>query len=213
VKGKNILRYFPGKVIAELVDNWRFWRDKQPRSPIWARPLYAGQFICYNAAGFGEEVCMDKYPMTLEGKKKLEVELKELRTVKRPANVKAIEEARAHGDLSENAEYHAAKEQQSLIAGRIEYLEDRISRAEIIDVSKLSGHKVLFGAKVTMENVDTGEETTYRIVGDDEADIDRGSVSISSPIARALIGREVGDEVTIRTPGGSRVVEIVEVEF
>jgi transcription elongation factor GreA len=156
---------------------------------------------------------MDKYPMTLEGKKKLEVELKELRTVKRPANVKAIEEARAHGDLSENAEYHAAKEQQSLIAGRIEYLEDRISRAEIIDVSKLSGHKVLFGARVTMENVDTGEETTYRIVGDDEADIDRGSVSISSPIARALIGREVGDEVTIRTPGGSRVVEIIEVEF
>ncbi|MBN2718146.1 MAG: transcription elongation factor GreA [Deltaproteobacteria bacterium] len=156
---------------------------------------------------------MDKYPMTSEGKKKLEEELKELRTVKRPANVKAIEEARAHGDLSENAEYHAAKEQQSLIAGRIEYLEDRISRAEVIDVSKLSGEKVVFGAKVTMENVDSGEETCYRIVGDDEADIDKGTVSISSPIARALIGREVGDEVTIRTPGGKRMVEIVQVEF
>ena len=156
---------------------------------------------------------MDKYPMTLEGKKKLEEELKELRTVKRPANVKAIEEARAHGDLSENAEYHAAKEQQSLIAGRIEYLEDRISRAEVIDVSKLSGEKVVFGARVTMENADSGEETCYRIVGDDEANIDAGTVSISSPIARALIGREVGDEVTIRTPGGNRIVEIVEVEF
>ena len=156
---------------------------------------------------------MDKYPMTLDGKKKLEDELKELRTVKRPANVKAIEEARAHGDLSENAEYHAAKEQQSLIAGRIEYLEDRISRAEVIDISKLSGDRVVFGAKVTMENADTGEETTYRIVGDDESNIDEGSISISSPIARALIGRVVGDEVTIRTPGGNRVVEIMEVEF
>ncbi|MBN2343218.1 MAG: transcription elongation factor GreA [Deltaproteobacteria bacterium] len=156
---------------------------------------------------------MDKYPMTLDGKKKLEEELKELRTVKRPANVKAIEEARAHGDLSENAEYHAAKEQQSLIAGRIDYLEDRISRAEVIDISRLSGDKVLFGAKVTMENVDTGEETTYRIVGDDESNIDEGTISISSPIARALIRREVGDEVTIKTPSGNRVVEIVNVEF
>ena len=156
---------------------------------------------------------MDKYPMTLDGKKKLEAELKDLRQVKRPANVKAIEEARAHGDLCENAEYHAAKEQQSLIAGRIEYLEDRISRAEVIDISKLSGDKVVFGAKVTMENIDTGDELVYRIVGDDESNIDEGSVSISSPIARALIRKEVGDEVTIKTPGGNRVVEIIDVEF
>lgn len=156
---------------------------------------------------------MEKYPMTLEGKKKLEAELKELRSVKRPANVKAIEEARAHGDLSENAEYHAAKEQQSLIAGRIDYLGDRIARAEVIDISKLSGDKVVFGAKVTMENVETGEEVVYRIVGDDESNIDEGSVSISSPIARALIRKEVGDEVTIKTPSGNRVVEIIDVEF
>lgn len=156
---------------------------------------------------------MDRYPMTLVGKRKLEVELKQLRQVARPANVKAIEEALAHGDLSENAEYHAAKEQQSLIVGRIEYLGDRISRAEVIDISKLSGDKVVFGAKVTMENIDSGEETAYRIVGDDEANIDEGTVSISSPLARALIRHEVGDEVTIRTPSGKRVVEITDVEF
>jgi transcription elongation factor GreA len=156
---------------------------------------------------------MERYPMTPGGLDKLNAELKHLREVERPANVKAIEEARSHGDLSENAEYKYAKEQQSLIADRIEYLEDRIARAEVIDPSKLSGDRVVFGAKVTMENLDTEEETCYRIVGEDEADLEAGTISISSPIARGLIRKEVGDEVTIRTPSGPRKFEIVDVEF
>ena len=156
---------------------------------------------------------MDKFPMTPAGHKKLQAELKRLREVDRPANVKAIEEARAHGDLSENAEYKYAKEQQSLIAGRIEHLEDRISRANVIDPSKLSGDRVVFGAKVLLENLDSKEETSYRIVGEDEANIDAGTISITSPIARGLIRREVGDEVTIETPAGPRKFEIVDLEF
>lgn len=156
---------------------------------------------------------MDRYPMTPDGHKKLNEELKHLREVDRPANVKAIEEALAHGDLKENAEYKAAKEQQSLIAGRIEYLEDRISRAEIIDPAKLSGERVVFGAKVTMENLDTEEEVTYRIVGEDEADLDVGTISITSPIARGLIRKEIGDMATIATPSGPKKFEIVDVEF
>ena len=151
--------------------------------------------------------------MTPAGLKKIEAELKKLREVDRPANVRAIEEAREHGDLSENAEYKAAKEEQSLIAGRLEYLEDRISRANVIDPSKLSGDRVVFGAKVSLENLDTEEETVYRIIGDDEADIENGTISISSPIARGLIGKEVGDEVVITTPAGPRKFEIVDVEF
>lgn len=156
---------------------------------------------------------MDRYPMTLSGHKKLEAELKHLREVERPANVRAIEEARAHGDLSENAEYKYAKEQQSLIAGRIEYLEDRISRADIINTSKLSGDRVVFGAKVTLENLDTQEEVSYRILGEDEASLEEGSISITSPIARGLIRHEVGDMVTIVTPSGPRKFEIIDVEF
>ena len=156
---------------------------------------------------------MDKYPMTPPGLKKLEAELKKLREVDRPANVKAIEEARAHGDLSENAEYKFAKEQQSLIAGRIEYLEDRISRAEVIDPAKLSGDRVVFGAVVHIEDLDTDEQIAYRIVGEDEANIDKGTISITSPIARGLIRKEVGDRVTIRTPSGIRKFEIFDVEF
>lgn len=156
---------------------------------------------------------MDKYPMTPDGFRKLQVELKKLREVDRPINVKAIEEAREHGDLKENAEYKYAKEQQSLIAGRLEYLEDRISRAEVIDPAKLKGERVIFGAKVTMENADTGEERVYRIIGEDEADVDNGSLSISSPIARGLIGKEIGDTVTIVTPSGPRRYEVVDVEF
>lgn len=156
---------------------------------------------------------MDRYPMTPDGNKKLTVELKHLREVDRPANIKAIEEALAHGDLKENAEYKAAKEQQSLIAGRIEYLEDRISRAEIIDPAKLSGDRIVFGAKVTMENLDTEEEVTYRIVGEDEADLDACTISITSPIARGLISKEVGDMATIVTPSGHKKFEIVDVEF
>jgi transcription elongation factor GreA len=156
---------------------------------------------------------MDKFPMTPEGLKKLEAELKKLREVDRPANVKAIEEARAHGDISENAEFEYAKEQQSLIASRIEYVESHIALAEVIDPSTLGGDKVVFGAKVTFENVDTGEVSTYRIVGEDEADVDKGLISITSPIARGLIRHEVGDEVTIKTPKGLKTVEITDVEF
>lgn len=156
---------------------------------------------------------MERYPMTPSGYEKLNAELRHLREVERPANVKAIEEARAHGDLSENAEYKYAKEQQSLIAGRIEHLEDRISRAEVIDPSKLSGDRVVFGAKVTMENIDTEEETCYRIVGEDEASLEDGTISITSPIARGLIRREVGDTVTVATPSGPRKFEIIDVEF
>lgn len=156
---------------------------------------------------------MAKYPITPEGLKKLEAELKKLREVDRPANVKAIEEAIAHGDLSENAEYKYAKEQQSLIAGRLEYLEDRISGANVIDPKKLSGDRIVFGAKVTLEDLDTEQEMIYRIVGEDEADLEAGSISITSPIARGLISKEVGDEVTVRTPSGPRKFEVVDVEF
>ncbi len=156
---------------------------------------------------------MEKYPITPTGLNKLKDELKRLREVDRPENVKAIEEAREHGDLSENAEYKFAKEQQSLISGRIQYLEDRISGANVIDPSKLSGDRVVFGAKVTMENLDSAEETVYRIVGEDEADIESGTISITSPIARGLISKEVGDEVAIGTPAGPRKFEIVDVEF
>ncbi|MCP4604749.1 MAG: transcription elongation factor GreA [Proteobacteria bacterium] len=156
---------------------------------------------------------MDRYPITPPGLKKLEVELKKLREVDRPANVRAIEEAREHGDLSENAEYKYAKEQQSLIAGRIEYLEDRISRANVIDPSTLSGDRVVFGAKVTLEDLDSSDEKVYRIVGEDEASIEAGTISITSPIARGLISKEVGDAVTVGTPAGPRKFEIVDVEF
>ena len=156
---------------------------------------------------------MDKYPMTPAGLKKLEAELKKLREVDRPANVKAIEEARSHGDLTENAEYAYAKEQQSLITARMEYLEDRISGAQVIDPKSLSGDRVVFGAKVTLENLDTGDIVTYRIVGEDETDIDRGHISVTSPIARGLIRHEIGDEVNIKTPAGMRAFEISDVEF
>ena len=156
---------------------------------------------------------MDRYPMTPQGLRKLEAELKKLREVDRPANVKAIEEAREHGDLSENAEYKYAKEQQSLIAGRIEYLEDRIARSNVIDPSKLSGDRVVFGAKVTIEDIETGDEKTYRILGEDEANIDEGSISITSPIARSLIRREVGEDVRVVTPSGARKFEIIDLEF
>lgn len=167
----------------------------------------------YGVIGSLEVNNMERYPMTPEGHKKLYRELKHMKEVERPANVKAIEEARAHGDLSENAEYKYAKEQQSLIAGRIEYLEDRISRAEVIDPSKLSGDRVVFGALVTIADLSTDEEKSYRIVGDDEADLESGTISISSPIARGLISKEVGDEVSIATPAGRRKFEIVDVEF
>jgi transcription elongation factor GreA len=156
---------------------------------------------------------MDRMPITGKGFAALEDELKQRQQVERPRIIEAIAEARSHGDLSENAEYHAAKESQSLNEGRIQELESMIARAEIIDVSKLSGEKVKFGATVKLVDEDTEEEKTYQIVGDPEADVRSGRVSISSPVARALIGKGVGDTVEVSTPGGGKSYEIVEVAF
>ena len=155
----------------------------------------------------------DRVPMTKSGLEKLKEELKKLKTVDRPQNVKDIEEARAHGDLSENAEYHAAKERQSHIAGRIAQVEDWIARAEVIDVSKIAGDKVVFGATVTLADVENEKKVTYRIVGELEADLKKGLISVTSPISRGMIGREVGDMVNIQAPGGVREYEITEVKF
>ena len=151
--------------------------------------------------------------MTAEGHAALDAELKHLKSVERPAVIAAISEAREHGDLSENAEYHAAKEKQSFIEGRVAELEDKLARAEVIDVTKLKGDKVVFGATVTLIDADTEKEVTYRIVGEDEADISKGKVSVGSPIARALSGKSVGDEAEVAAPGGARVYEIEAVEF
>ena len=156
---------------------------------------------------------MDKIPMTAEGLSRLETELRQLKSVERPAVIRAIAEARDHGDLSENAEYHAARERQSFIEGRIGELEDKISRAEVIDVSKLSGKVIKFGAKVTLEDEDTGDQATYQIVGAEEADIDQGRLSITSPLARALIGKQTGDSVEVTTPRGSKAYEITKVRY
>ena len=154
-----------------------------------------------------------KIPMTPEGNGRLREELKNLKEVERPKISRDIGIARDHGDLSENAEYHAAKDRQGWIEARIKDLEDKLSRAEIIDPAKLSGSKVAFGATVKLSNIDTEEEIVYRLVGADEANLDQGSISITSPLARALIGREVGDEVKARMPAGERLYEILEVEY
>jgi transcription elongation factor GreA len=156
---------------------------------------------------------MEKVPMTAHGHQMLEVELQRRQSQERPAIIQLISEARTHGDLSENAEYHAAKEQQSLNEGRIAELEDLLSRAEIIDVSKLSGESIKFGATVSLVDEDTEEEKTYQIVGDQEADVKEGKISISSPIARALIGKSKGDTVEVTAPGGARSYEILKVKF
>lgn len=155
---------------------------------------------------------MEKIPMTRNGYTNLEVELKHLKTVERPTIIQAIAEAREHGDLSENAEYHSAKEKQSFIEGRVKELEGAISLADVIDPSKLSG-AVKFGAKVTLVDEDTDEEKTYQIVGEYEASIEEGLLNIKSPIARALIGKEEGDSVEVKTPGGDRSYEILSVVF
>jgi transcription elongation factor GreA len=155
----------------------------------------------------------NQIPMTRAGADAIKRELKRLKSVERPRNVQEISTARDHGDLRENAEYHAAKEKQSHIEGRIQMLEDRLARAEIIDVSRLSGKRVVFGATVKLEDVDSSQKAQYTIVGETEADLKRGRISITSPIARGLIGREVGDTVKIRTPGGEREYEILEVVF
>ncbi len=156
---------------------------------------------------------MERIPMTAGGYKALEDEINHLKSVERPSVIKMIAEARAHGDLSENAEYHAAKERQAFIEGRVIELEDMIGRADVIDVSKLSGDTVKFGATVTLVDEDTDEERKYQIVGDMEADAKKGRISISSPIARALIGKSVGDTVEVAAPGGARSYEILKVAF
>ena len=157
---------------------------------------------------------MNKVPLTKKGAENLRVELHQLKTVDRPRIIQAIAEARAHGDLKENAEYHAAREQQSFAEGRIKDIEGKLSNANIIDVTSLdAGGKVVFGATVDMADEDTGEELTYQIVGEDEADIKQGLISVSSPIARALIGKEEGDVATVVAPGGERNLEIVEVRY
>jgi transcription elongation factor GreA len=156
---------------------------------------------------------MERIPMTASGYKALEEELDRLRNVERHEIIKAIAEARAHGDLSENAEYHAAKERQSFIEGRVIELEDQIGRADVIDVSKLSGSAVKFGATVTLVDEDTDEERKFQIVGDLEANAKNGRISISSPIARAIIGKNKGDTVEVATPGGARSYEVLKVEW
>lgn len=158
-------------------------------------------------------MAVDKVPMTIEGHAALETELQRLKSVERPRIIQAIAEARAHGDLSENAEYHAAKEAQGLNESRVAELEDKLSRAEVIDITQLSGTSVKFGATVKLVDEDTDEEVTYKIVGDLEADVKSGKVSISSPIARALIGKDIGDSVEVITPKGSRSYEILDVKF
>jgi transcription elongation factor GreA len=156
---------------------------------------------------------MEKVPMTGEGYNSLDEELKRLKTQERPSVIAAIAEARAHGDLSENAEYHAAKDRQGWIEGRIAEIEDKIARAQVIDVSKLSGKQVKFGATVTVIDEDTDEEGRYQVVGEHEADVKSGRISLTSPLSRAMIGKEVGDVVEVNTPGGVKAYEIVKVEW
>lgn len=154
-----------------------------------------------------------RVPMTYRGYQRLMEELKRLKGVERPKLVREVEEARGHGDLSENAEFHAAKERHSLLEAQIRDIEDRLARAQVIEVSKLSGDRVVFGATVTLADGDTGDKVVYQIVGDHEAEPKNGKISISSPVARALIGKSEGDEVQVRTPTGIRTFEILSLDF
>ena len=157
---------------------------------------------------------MQKHPMTLQGADRLRAELNELKTVKRPAVIAAIADARAHGDLKENAEYHAAREQQGFIEGRIKDIESKLSHAQVIDVKSLNaGGKVVFGATVVLLDLSTNEEKVYQIVGVDEADLKHGKISVTSPVARALIGKIEGDEVALEAPGGTHEFEVLEVRY
>ena len=156
---------------------------------------------------------MERIPITVDGKLKVEEELKKLKTIQRPRIINAISEARAHGDLSENAEYHAAKEEQGHNETKIMELEDLLSKAEAIDPSSLEGDDVKFGAKIVLVDADTNEEANYQIVGDIESDFKKKKISISSPLAKALIGKSVGDEVEVNTPGGGKSFEIIEVLY
>lgn len=156
---------------------------------------------------------MSMVPMTPSGHKRLKEELDQLRSVERPKVIKDIATAREHGDLKENAEYHAAKEKQGFIEGRIALIEDALARAEVIEASRVAGDKIAFGATVKLSNSATGDEVTYQLVGPMEADIDHARISISSPIAKAMMGKEVGDEVKVQTPNGTRVYEVLELSF
>jgi len=165
-----------------------------------------------NLTGTLEDI-VDRFPMTVEGKKSLEEELKQLTTVERPSVIKAIEEARAHGDLKENADYQAAKERQGFIEGRIQEINTKLASAEVIDPKAIKSEKVVFGATVNLYNLDTEEEVTYQIVGEDESDVKIGKISVTSPIARSLIGREEGDEVVVKTPKGAKNFEVVKIHY
>lgn len=156
---------------------------------------------------------VERVPMTARGAEQLRLRLKELKEFERPKNIQDIEDARAHGDLKENAEYHAAKDRQGMIMATIRDIEDKLARAQVIDPAGLSGDRVVFGATVTVLDLDKDEETTYYIVGEDEADLKNGMISVTAPFARALIGKSVGDEVVVKTPGGKRELEILAVRF
>ena len=177
------------------------------------RNLFLFVFAASAGTPLKDKKMVEKVPMTQNGFVQLQEELRWRQQEERPRIIEAIAEARAHGDLSENAEYHAAKEAQSHNEGRITELEDLTARAEVIDLSKMSGSKVKFGATVKLVDEDTEEEKTYQIVGDQEADVKAGRISISSPIARALIGKSVGDAVEVAAPGGARGYEILEVKY
>ena len=154
---------------------------------------------------------MDRIPVTREGYEALNKELEYLKRVERPQNIKAIEEARAHGDLSENAEFAAAKERQGFIEGRIGELEFKLANADVINIDNLPRDRAVFGTKVLLENVDTGEEVEYQLVGSDESDIENGRISVSSPLGKAILGKKPGDELTLEVPGGKRIYELVEI--
>jgi transcription elongation factor GreA len=158
-------------------------------------------------------MAMDRYPMTPEGHQALTVELKHLQTVERPKISKEIGIAREHGDLKENAEYHAAREKQGMIEGRIQHIEGVLSRAEVVDSTQMHGDRVKFGAYITLEDVDSGEEKAFRIVGPEEADVAKGTISVTAPMARACITHEVGDEVRVNAPGGARNYQIIALKW
>ncbi|KPJ77073.1 MAG: transcription elongation factor GreA [Deltaproteobacteria bacterium SG8_13] len=154
---------------------------------------------------------MEKVPLTREGYQNLKQELERLKRVERPENIRAIEEARAHGDLSENAEYAAAKDRQGFLEGRIGELEHKIAHADVIDTRKLDNSRAMFGSRVLVENIDTGEDVEYQLVGPDESNVEKGKISISSPLGRALMGKKPGDALTLQAPGGMRSYEVIEI--
>jgi len=154
---------------------------------------------------------LERIPITKEGYALLKSELENLKSVERPQNIKAIEEARAHGDLSENAEFDAAKERQAFLEGRIGELSYKLAAADVIDAGNLPKDRVVFGSTVILENIDTGDEVKYQLVGPEESNIDKGSISVTSPLGKAIVGKETGDEITLQAPGGKRTYELVEI--